>query len=265
MQVDKFPQVRVTDYDNADFGRMAGAIDPTDINWHSWGANGALTQAARTPHAEVRRRLPADRHRLPVVRRTAPAISASIAASPRSNPTDQRHGHVGQRASRSFLLGYPSGDPGNSEHASACRTPLKLFAHYYGGLRAGRLPRRARRLTLNYGLRLEHEDGLDGARTTASPWRSIARLNPGGALGNVVNPSPASAIRGGLVYAGVERRQRATRAIRRRSSFRRASASCTRSIRRRSFAPAMASTGRRGTTRRRTPPTTARLAPARQR
>ena len=29
-QVDKFPQIRVTDYDSADYGRMAGAIDPID-------------------------------------------------------------------------------------------------------------------------------------------------------------------------------------------------------------------------------------------
>ena len=30
MQVQKFPQIRVTDYDSVDYGRMMGAIDPTD-------------------------------------------------------------------------------------------------------------------------------------------------------------------------------------------------------------------------------------------
>ena len=44
MQVDKFPQVHVTDYDNSDFGRMLGAIDPVNINWHSWGANGTVSK-----------------------------------------------------------------------------------------------------------------------------------------------------------------------------------------------------------------------------
>ena len=42
--MDKFPQVHVTDYDNSDFARMIGAIDPVNINWHSWGANGTVSK-----------------------------------------------------------------------------------------------------------------------------------------------------------------------------------------------------------------------------
>ena len=56
------------------------------------------------------------------------------------------------------------------------------------------------KFTLNYGLRLEHEDGLaeKNDRITVAFDRT---LNPGGALGNVVvNGQP---VRGGLVYAGV--------------------------------------------------------------
>jgi hypothetical protein len=44
-QIDKFPQIRVTDYDGGSlFGLLAGAVDPTNRNWHSWGVNGALTK-----------------------------------------------------------------------------------------------------------------------------------------------------------------------------------------------------------------------------
>ncbi|MGH9173113.1 MAG: hypothetical protein ACRD1H_02080, partial [Vicinamibacterales bacterium] len=42
LQVDKYPYVNVTDY-NGD-GRMLGAIDPVNINWYSWSANGTMSR-----------------------------------------------------------------------------------------------------------------------------------------------------------------------------------------------------------------------------
>ena len=57
------------------------------------------------------------------------------------------------------------------------------------------------KFTLNYGVRLEHEQGLQekNDQFTVAFDRT---LNPGGALGNVVNPVTGQRIVGGLVYAG---------------------------------------------------------------
>ena len=57
------------------------------------------------------------------------------------------------------------------------------------------------KLTLNAGIRLEHEDGLreENNGFTVAFDRT---LNPGGALGAITNPLTGQAIRGGLVYAG---------------------------------------------------------------
>ncbi len=104
----------------------------------------------------------------------------------------------------SLLLGYPSGDPGNLSRLGMS-TPLNAFA-LLRRLSAGRLPREPK-FTLNSGLRLEHEDGLRreerqlhrGLRPHPEPRRRAGR-----GRGQPGQP----AVRGGLVYAGAERRQR---------------------------------------------------------
>ena len=57
------------------------------------------------------------------------------------------------------------------------------------------------KLTLNYGVRLEHESGLREENNQFTVAFDQA-LNPGGQLGNVVNPTTGQRIVGGLVYAG---------------------------------------------------------------
>src|SRR4030095_557836 len=56
----------------------------------------------------------------------------------------------------SFLLGYPSSVRTSQLTVS---TPLNLFTYYYGGYAQDDW-RATPKLTLQYGLRLEHEDGL---------------------------------------------------------------------------------------------------------
>src|SRR5207253_8055795 len=57
-----------------------------------------------------------------------------------------------------FLLGYPSSLATRQSRLSVS-TPLNVFTYYYGGYAQDDW-RASSRLTLNYGLRLEHEDGL---------------------------------------------------------------------------------------------------------
>ena len=174
MQVEKFPQRHAsTDYD-----AFWARIDPTPRNWYSWSANGTMSQAGRPPHAEVRRRLPHDRHRLAVVRGRRgrlplrPLLHLVEPADQRQRPTPSGN------AFASMLLGYPVGRARQPEHASSVSNPFDAFTHYYGAYAQDDL-RVSPKLTLNYGLRLEHEDGLRereqrlhrGLRSHAEPRR----------------------------------------------------------------------------------------------
>ena len=88
------------------------------------------------------------------------------------DPNRERDGDIGN-AFASFLLGYPSGDPGNISTVGVS-TPLELFTNYFGGYAQDDF-RVSSKLTLNYGLRLEHESGSGGAERPASRSASIAR------------------------------------------------------------------------------------------
>ena len=189
MQVRKFPVGSIADYEGF------GAVDPTDRIWDSWSANGTLSSliGRHTLKFGVDFRL------LGVDTQSFTGGSGDLrfdrfytSANPLANGTA-----TSGNAFASFLLGYPSGDPGNQSRFSVS-TPLSAFVKYYGVYAQDDF-RVSPKLTLNYGLRLEHEDGLrerDNQFTVAFD----RALNPGGALGNVVvNGAP---VRGGLVYAG---------------------------------------------------------------
>ncbi len=198
LQVPKFPQVRATDYNSSDFTRMTGAIDPTDRNWHSWGVNGALTklvgrhtfkfgadfrwigldfQSYEDTSGEFR----FDRAFTSV----NPNVNGVNGATPSGN------------AFASFLLGYPSGLPGE-ESRVGLSNPLQVFTKYYGFYAQDDF-RVGQKLTFNYGVRLEHEDGLQEAENRFTVGFD-PNLTPDGALGGiVVNGRP---VRGGLMYAG---------------------------------------------------------------
>ena len=93
-----------------------------------------------------------------------------------------------------------SGDPGNQSRIGVSN-PFNAFVHYFGGYAQDDF-RLSAKTTFNFGLRLEHETGLmeENNSFTVAFDRT---LNPGGALGNVVNPLTGQRIVGGLVYAGV--------------------------------------------------------------
>ena len=145
----------MTDYDSSDYGRMMGAIDPVNIIWHSWGANGALSKllGRHTLKFGIDYRL------MGLDFQSFDNGAGEFRFDRRFTSLDPNaNGGPSGNAFASFLLGNPSGDPGNITTVGVS-TPLELFAHYFGGYAQDDF-RINPKLTFNYGLRLEHEKGL---------------------------------------------------------------------------------------------------------
>ena len=194
MQLRKFPQIRVTDYDSADYSRMMGAIDPTDRTYYSWGANGAVSKLVGRHTFKAG----ADFRFIGLDFQSFSDASGDFRFDrfyTSSNPLANNAGNGNGFAS--MLLGFPSGQPGQESTLSRSN-PLEVYTRYYG-LYAQDDFRVNSKLTVNYGVRMEHEDGLR-EKNDSLAVAFDRTLNPGGALGNVVvNGKP---VRGGLVYAG---------------------------------------------------------------
>ena len=188
MQVQKFPRVTVTDYYNM------GAIDPTPRNWYSWSANGTMSRLFGRHTVKVG----ADYRTIGIKTQSFTGGAGDFRFDrlyTSSNPLTP----VGGNAYANFLMGNMSGDPGNYSRLGVSQ-PFNAFVHYYGAYAQDDFRLNAK-TTLNVGLRLEHESGLmeENNSFTVAFDRT---LNPGGALGNVINPINGQPIRGGLVYAG---------------------------------------------------------------
>jgi hypothetical protein len=104
----------------------------------------------------------------------------------------------------SFLMGYPS-SLSSRQSTFPVSTALNLYLNYYGGYAQDDW-RITPKLTLNYGLRLEHEDGLREKNNNFSVGFDPAATS---SLSNVTIPAdpvagtPARQVTGGLMYAGV--------------------------------------------------------------
>ena len=187
-QIRKFPVGSIADYEGF------GAVDPTDRVWSSWSANGTLSRLVGAHTVKVGfdfRRLWVDTQSFTGGAGDLRFDRFYTSANPLANGTA-----TSGNAFASFLLGYPSGDPGNQSRMTVS-TPVNAFVNYYGAYLQDDV-RVSPKLTMNYGVRVEHEDGLREKenRFTVGFDRT---LNPGGALGNMaVNGSP---VRGGLVFA----------------------------------------------------------------
>ena len=122
---EKFPQI-ASPTTTAPTTPHVGAIDPTDRTWYSWSANGTLSQAGRPPHLQVRRRLPHHRPRLPVVLGRVGRLPLRpllhLAATRSATNAGNGNGFA------SFLLGYPSGQPGNESTVSRVEPVRGLHA-----------------------------------------------------------------------------------------------------------------------------------------
>jgi hypothetical protein len=195
IQVKKYPIVNVTEYG------AQGAIDPTPRDWYSWSANTTLTRLAGRHTLKF-----GGDYRLIGIETQSFTNSAGQFFFDRtytsSNPLLNGTGGTAPsgNAIASMLLGYPTGDPGNQSRITVSN-PFNAFVNYFGAYAQDDW-RLSPKTTVNMGLRLEHESGLmeENDSFTVAFDRT---LNPGGALGNVINPLTGQPMRGGLVYAGV--------------------------------------------------------------
>ncbi|MBM3772500.1 MAG: TonB-dependent receptor [Acidimicrobiia bacterium] len=189
MQVAKFPRGSVDDYEGF------GAVDPTARIWDTWSVNGTLSRLFGRHTFKTG----AEFRVLGVDTQSFAGGSGDLrfdrfytSANPLANGTASSG-----NALASFLLGYPSGDPGNQSQLTVS-SPFKAFVRYFGAFVQDDF-RLNPKLTLNYGLRVEREDGLR-ERDDQITVGFDRTLNPGSSLGSVlVNGLP---VRGGLMYAG---------------------------------------------------------------
>ena len=105
-----------------------------------------------------------------------------------------------------FLLGYPSGDFQSTASTMGLTTPLDLYTHYFGGYVQDDW-RVSSKFTLNYGLRVEHEDGMREANNNFTVGFDRTSVSPVNAtIGGNIDPTGGTAARqvlGGLMFAGV--------------------------------------------------------------
>jgi hypothetical protein len=200
--VKKFPQVRIRGYDQY-FGRSLGAIDPTDRNWKSMSANGAYSKFVGTHTFKAG----ADFRKIgldffsPGNGTGMFEFDKDITSSNGANSST-----IDGNSFASFLLGYPSALSSRQSQITLS-TPVNIFTYYYGGYVQDDW-RVNSKFTLNYGLRVEHETGMQELNNNFTVGFDPAAVQNG--LTNVVtvaaDPVAGTAARtvtGGLMYAGV--------------------------------------------------------------
>jgi trimeric autotransporter adhesin len=106
----------------------------------------------------------------------------------------------------SFLLGYPTADSAR-QSTMTLTTPLDIYTNYFGGYWQDDW-RVSSKFTLNYGLRVEHEDGIRDVNNniTVGFDRSATSALTSVVIPANVDPSGGTAahgVTGGLLYAGV--------------------------------------------------------------
>ena len=202
IQLNKFPQVRIRGYDQGHGSRTLGAINPTEINWKSTSANATLSKVAGAHTLKFGgdwRKMGIDTY--------IPGDGAGFFDFDKDMTSSD--GGIGSttngNAFASFLLGYPSARTDRVTSLSVS-TPLNVFTHYFGGYAQDDW-RLSSKLTLTYGLRLEHEKGLsekDNNFTVGFDPIMQSALSTVTIPADLVAGTPARTVTGGLMYAGVD-------------------------------------------------------------
>src|SRR5262249_41913745 len=131
------------------------AIDPTQINWKSRSLNGSYSKFFGNHTFKVG----ADYRRIGVDTYIPGPGSGFFDFDKDNSSSDAGTSNtVSGNSFASFLLGYPSA-LSSRQSTLPLSTPLNLYLNYYGGYAQDDW-RINSKLTVNYGLRLEHEDGL---------------------------------------------------------------------------------------------------------
>src|SRR6266566_835796 len=200
----KFPTVRIRGYDQSTLAtpHTLGANDPTQINWKSVSFNGGYSKFVGTHTFKMG----ADFRKMGLDTYISGPGSGLFDfdkdfTSVNGGTSDVLSGN----AVAAFLLGLPSG-LASRQSTLPISTPLNVYTHYYGAYWQDDW-RITPKLTLNYGLRAEHEDGLREQHNNFS-----VGFNPKATsiLSNVTIPADpiagtaARQVTGGLIYAGVD-------------------------------------------------------------
>ncbi|PYS04832.1 MAG: hypothetical protein DMG12_09195, partial [Acidobacteria bacterium] len=200
----KFPDVRIRGYDQSTLPATPvtmGANDPTQINWKSMTFNGSYSKFIGT-HTF---RMGADFRKM-VLDTYIPGPGSGFFdfekdwTSANGGASDVLSGS----AFAAFLLGYPSA-LSSRQSTLPISTPLNMYTHYYG-LYWQDDWRITPKLTLNYGLRAEHEDGLREQHNNFSVGfdpKATSRLSNVTIPADPIAGTAARQVTGGLIYAGV--------------------------------------------------------------
>jgi trimeric autotransporter adhesin len=195
----KFPNGAIAGYSGF------GAVIPAFRTWTSWGPTGSYSRliGAHTVKAGAN-------YRRIGVYLFSPGNSAGLFTFDReftsstgmnNNSTTEGNGFA------TFLLGYPSGNS-TRQSTMTLSTPLDVYTKYYGGYLQDDW-RVSSKLTVTYGVRLEHEDGIRERHNNITVGFDPSASN---ALSSItipatVDPTGNTAARnvtGGLMYAGVD-------------------------------------------------------------
>ena len=198
----KFPYVDIKNYDQQ--GRTLGAINPTSIDWKSTSANGSYSKFIGTHTFKVGadfRKLGIDTF-IPGNSNGNFIFDPEFTSSTGSNASDALSGN----SFASFLLGYPSGNSNNLATLTTT-TAANIYTYYYGGYAQDDW-RISSKVTLNYGLRIEHENGVSeqnnafsvGFDPNATTSNSLFNVT---IPGDPIAGTAARKVSGGLMYAGV--------------------------------------------------------------
>src|SRR5689334_1728101 len=188
--VQRFPALTLTGYKGASYTGQG------TTHYYSYGTNGALTKLA----GEHSLKFGADYRRLGVRSRTYGNSAGSFTFSGQftgSNATSPAA--TSRNAIADLLLGYPSAGtlPINSQVDDFVNYSSAYIQDDY---------RATSRLTLNYGVRLEHESGLaekDNNLAVGFDPNAVSPLNVTIPAGTDPLHPEARQVKGGLVYAGV--------------------------------------------------------------
>jgi trimeric autotransporter adhesin len=201
--VPKFPRGVLTGY--AQSGNTFGQINPSFRTYKSSGANASFSKFVGTHTFKMG----ADYRRIGVYLLNPGNASGEFQFDKEFTSATglNQNSTTDGDAFASFLLGYPTADAAR-QSTMTLTTPLDIYTNYYSGYWQDDW-RIGSRFTLNYGLRIEHEDGMREANNNFTVGFDPAAKN---ALSSIVipatvDPSGGTASRtvaGGLMFAGVD-------------------------------------------------------------